>query len=85
VGVCEEYESMGVRSIVDLSTALSANGRQSEVERAKIGRAERLELLGVSSDAPTGTGLRVDFNAEDTEYTEKRKRNLCRTGDDHGE
>jgi hypothetical protein len=53
--VCEEYDSMGVRKIVD--------SRQSKVERAKIGGAKRLKPLGVNSDEPTGAEQAPDTQA----------------------
>ena len=107
MGVCERCDSMGVMERTKRSTVYSRpfdyapfvspfgsqgkQGKQSKVERAKIGGAKRPKPLRVNSDAPTGAGLKVGFNAEDTECAGslslslkvKGKRDLWRTGDDH--
>jgi hypothetical protein len=75
VGVCEEYDSMGVRNKVDPSTSLRASGRPFDY--AQGGRGGRLERVGVSSDAGTGAGLKVGFNTENTECAESRSRSLA--------
>ena len=39
----------------------------------------------MNSDARTGAGLKVGFNTENTEFSEKGKRDLCGTDGDHRE
>lgn len=47
------------------------------------GNADSAGLSGETT-GQGGTGLRVGFNAEDTEFTEREKRGLGRVGNDHG-